>query len=438
MSPESAAPKEALFAHCDAALGGAASYLFVPGRIEVLGKHTDYAGGRSLLCAVEQGFCVAYRPRSEPVFRVHDVVRHEVCEVPMSAERRIGKVRGWANYVATAVHRLARDFPELRCGADVAIASDLPPSSGMSSSSALVVVASLVAMEANALPQTARYAELFPSLGDLAGYLGAVENGRAFGGLAGDAGVGTFGGSEDHTAVLCCLPATISQYSFAPVRHERDVAVPAGFTFVVGVSGVRANKTGAALGAYNRVSLAATRILRGWNEERERSDATLAAAVHTVATETGATRPAELCAPIAAGIWRVADREFSADYLRGRLDQFVEESEVLVPRAADALARDAVSEFGAIVDRSQQLAETNLHNQVRETVHLQRSARELGAVAASAFGAGFGGSVWAMVPAAKADEFAQQWGEVYRTSHPGRASQSGFRVARAGPSALRW
>ena len=29
---------------------------FVPGRIECLGKHTDYAGGRSLICAVELGF----------------------------------------------------------------------------------------------------------------------------------------------------------------------------------------------------------------------------------------------------------------------------------------------------------------------------------------------------------------------------------------------
>ena len=32
--------------------------LFVPGRIEVLGKHTDYAGGRSLLATTERGFCV--------------------------------------------------------------------------------------------------------------------------------------------------------------------------------------------------------------------------------------------------------------------------------------------------------------------------------------------------------------------------------------------
>ena len=36
---------------------------WVPGRLEVLGKHTDYAGGRTLICAVPRGFAVAARPR---------------------------------------------------------------------------------------------------------------------------------------------------------------------------------------------------------------------------------------------------------------------------------------------------------------------------------------------------------------------------------------
>ena len=40
---------------------------FVPGRIEVLGKHTDYAAGRSLLCAAERGFCICAVPRSDAI-----------------------------------------------------------------------------------------------------------------------------------------------------------------------------------------------------------------------------------------------------------------------------------------------------------------------------------------------------------------------------------
>ena len=44
----------------------------MPGRIEVLGKHTDYAGGRSLTCAAERGFSVAYVPRDDDVLRLVD------------------------------------------------------------------------------------------------------------------------------------------------------------------------------------------------------------------------------------------------------------------------------------------------------------------------------------------------------------------------------
>jgi galactokinase len=54
-----------------------------------------------------------------------------------------------------------------------------------------------------------------------------------------------------------------------------------------------------------------------------------------------------------------------------------------------------------------------------------RFAKEQGAVAASAFGAGFGGSVWAMVRSERADEFTAEWRERYAAAHkaPGRRSQ---------------
>ena len=53
---------------------------FVPGRIEVLGKHTDYAGGSSLLAAAEQGFCIAGVARTTPEVRIYDAVYDEETE----------------------------------------------------------------------------------------------------------------------------------------------------------------------------------------------------------------------------------------------------------------------------------------------------------------------------------------------------------------------
>ena len=64
MSDAEAPRKEALFARALDGLerlgapAASAVRFWVPGRIEFLGKHTDYAGGRSLLCTIERGFCV--------------------------------------------------------------------------------------------------------------------------------------------------------------------------------------------------------------------------------------------------------------------------------------------------------------------------------------------------------------------------------------------
>ena len=89
------------------------------------------------------------------------------------------------------------------------------------------------------------------------------------------------------------------------------------------------------------------------------------------------------------------------------------ESEVIIPQAVDALASHDLRRFGDLVDESQAAAETLLGNQVPETMWLARRARELGAYAASAFGAGFGGSVWALVSREDAMEFARRWREDY-------------------------
>ncbi|HKV50059.1 MAG TPA: hypothetical protein VJO52_02565, partial [Gemmatimonadaceae bacterium] len=93
--------------------------------------------------------------------------------------------------------------------------------------------------------------------------------------------------------------------------------------------------------------------------------------------------------------------------------------------------------FGALVARSQAAAEGALHNQIPETVALVQQARALGATAASAFGAGFGGSVWALVDAAQADDFCRRWARDYGAAFPAASSRAEFFVTRSGPPASR-
>ena len=54
--------------------------LFVPGRIEVLGKHTDYAGGTTLTCGVERGICAIHAPRRDNRVVIIDALRNDRIE----------------------------------------------------------------------------------------------------------------------------------------------------------------------------------------------------------------------------------------------------------------------------------------------------------------------------------------------------------------------
>jgi galactokinase len=400
---------------------------WVPGRIEVLGKHTDYGGGRSLLCAVERGVCVVARPAGEPALvRVTDANSGASAEFELSPN--VAAAPGhWSNYPITVARRIAMNFSGPMRGADIIFASDLPHAAGVSSSSALVVAIFLLLSAINDLPQRPEYRDNILSLEDLGGYLGCVENGLDFKSLHGTVGVGTFGGSEDQTAILCARPNMLVQYSFCPVNFERAIALPAGYSFVVASSGVMAAKTGAALERYNRVSRRLTVGLECWRHSTGRDDTSIGAAI--------ASAP-EAYAQIREALRASSNTEYSADSLVERLDQFHIETNEIIPAAGDALAHGDVEAFGDLVAESQRGAERALENQIPETIALVKQARELGAVAASAFGAGFGGSVWALVETALAETLRDNWSSRYTLEFPGSAQHSEFFLTRAGPAAL--
>jgi galactokinase len=402
--------------------GSEVIHWFVPGRIEVLGKHTDYGGGRSLLCAAERGFCVAARPRSDSVVRINDLVRRQTLEFTMAPDLAIPRF-GWQVYPSVVARRIARNFPGILCGADIFLASDLPPAAGMSSSSVLVIAVFAVLSAVNQLSERSEYGASIHSVEDLAEYLGCIENGQTYQVLAGDAGVGTFGGSEDHTAILASQAGHLKQYAFCPVRLERNVKLPNECAFVIGMSGVVASKTGAAKAKYNRASQATRKILETWRSIAGTNAKTLAAV---------ASGPLDLQARLRVALRRESKAGESV-LLLNHFEQFRLESEVIIPQASAALARQDLVTFGELVDESQSAAEKLLGNQVPQTVWLAREARSLGAHAASAFGAGFGGSVWALVSRTDAAQFANRWREAYERASYSSARSSQFFVTTAGP-----
>jgi galactokinase len=433
MSPADADAKARMLARCAVSLaeGGAdiaaAAAMFVPGRLEVLGTHTDYAGGRSVTCPVEQGFALLSAPRGDSRMRLIDAARGETAEFAVAAD--LAPIEGhWSRYPMAVARRLARNFPGPLRGADAAFASDLPPAAGMSSSSALVIASYLAMNVANDFASREPYRANLHTREDLAAYLATMENGQSFGTLLGDRGVGTFGGSEDHTAILCGVAGRLSCYRYCPVQMEKRIALPEGYVFAIAASGVAAAKTGDAREKYNRASLLAYAVLSAWNTATGRDDPHLAAAMES--------------APDAAERMRAALRiahspQFTAPALLRRFDHFAAESHEIIPAACAALERGDVAEFGRQCDRSQEIAETLLANQVPQTIHLARSARRLGAAAARSFGAGFGGAVWALLRLDDAEALLAEWSARYRAEHPDEAARARFFLTRPGPPAVR-
>lgn len=430
--PAEARRKRELFDAVDPALaelaggGSARARWFVPGRLEVLGKRAAESGGRALLCAVGRGLCVAASPRADGRLRIVDAGRGLEGEAEVSGTAG-SSGSDWAGLAQSVASRIERRFPDLR-GADVALASDLPRAAGLASSTALVVGLATVLADFNRLAARREWTAAIRSGEDLARFLESLESGRGFAAPAGDGGPTPDAGGSDAAAIVCGEAGRISQFSFAPLRLERTIGLDEDWSFVVAASGVDAtsNPSGAGREGRDLPARAADEILAVWNRSTGRRDATL--------FEAFASGP-DASARIRALV-RVLPSAFPNDLLVRRFDQFVEETLSLVPQAAEFLERGEVGRFGDVVDRSQALAESHLGDPSPETAALARSARDLGAAAATAFGVGSGESVWALTKTDGAEAFRRRWAERHGAAFPAAAAASRFFVTRPGPAVV--
>lgn len=400
-------------------------FYVVPGRVELVGKHVDYGGGRSLTCAIDLAVSAAARPLKQPLLRVRRSDTSEVVEAPINAgARNLLGAPEWATYVEAVARRIGRDFAPVGSGVEVELASTLPPASGLSSSTAVSTALARAVIDATGLLSHELFSEYVGTPLAFAEYVAAIETGSSHGPFAADEGVGVRGGAQDHVAIMCARDGMAGQFSYMPAREEGWSPWPAGQRLAIAVSGVSAPKAGTARAAYNRAADSMRWLVAEWNRISCRSDATLAAAL---ASGPGAGDRIAVVARSARG--SPAD----AAYLVRRLAQFREECEVIVPGVSAALRESALDRVGLLVDRSQIGAEMALENQIPETIHLARSARELGAAAASSFGAGFGGAVWAMFEGNRAEEFLAEWRRLYLEAFPRHSHGARFYLAQPGP-----
>jgi len=103
-----------------------------PGRVNLIGEHTDYNDGFVLPMAIDRAIWIALRPRSDRLVAAHSLDFNESIEFDLD---RLEKQTGWIEYLKGVAWALQDAGYELR-GFDAVVAGDVPIGAGLSSSAA--------------------------------------------------------------------------------------------------------------------------------------------------------------------------------------------------------------------------------------------------------------------------------------------------------------
>ena len=125
--------------------GGDVRTYFSPGRVNLIGEHTDYNGGHVFPCALTLGTYGVARKREDNKIRFYSANLDDAGVVEVSLEDLSYQKRyGWANYPLGIVWAFAGRGMTLDCGFDMAIWGNIPNGSGLSSSASLEVLTGVI------------------------------------------------------------------------------------------------------------------------------------------------------------------------------------------------------------------------------------------------------------------------------------------------------
>ncbi|HNX43751.1 MAG TPA: galactokinase [Bacteroidales bacterium] len=119
-------------------IGEAPALFFAPGRVNIIGEHTDYNGGYVLPCALSFGTYLAVRPNGERRMRFATFNFSYAADVPFGD---LAKKQGseWVNYPLGVIDQFVKKGVELQ-GFDMLFSGDIPNGAGLSSSASIELV----------------------------------------------------------------------------------------------------------------------------------------------------------------------------------------------------------------------------------------------------------------------------------------------------------
>lgn len=214
-----------------------AGVLRIPGRINLMGVHVDHRGGWCNFVPVARETLFCFSPRPDDRIAARNLSpEYPDLEFAMQSElppaRRGDWMRfiesadiergQWGNYLKAGALKLQDGYPDHALqGMNVLVEGDIPPRSGLSSSSALVVGTVMALRDINRLPLSE------PAMAEWCG--------------EGEWYVGTRGGAGDHSALLLGKLNQITHVGFKPLTVEY-CPFPAEYEVLVAQSGIEAGK----------------------------------------------------------------------------------------------------------------------------------------------------------------------------------------------------
>ena len=112
---------------------------FAPGRVNLIGEHTDYNGGCVFPCALSFGVWLLMAPNKDNVLRFHSLNMPRVYEIPIDTITPQPD-RAWCNYALGCIDIIRRKGGVLTRGYDLLYYGNVPAGAGLSSSAAMEVV----------------------------------------------------------------------------------------------------------------------------------------------------------------------------------------------------------------------------------------------------------------------------------------------------------
>ena len=344
-----------------------------PGRLEILGNHTDYNEGFVLSCAVSCAVTVVMAENDLDVCRLRDPKYDKDAVYTFSLDDIDTAIPGdWTNYVKGVIVELRKRGKDVK-NFDALLYNTVPMSAGMSSSAALEVGFSFAFKELFGLEFSN---EEWARIGQ------GVENNY----------MGLKTGLLDQFSSIFCKKNALILSDFRTVEVLRPVAVPPGYSFVVANSMVKHDLVDS---EYNV----------------RRADCEGAAAklnkVYAGAKTLRDITPAQLEESKAL----LTTNEYKrAAHVVGECDR--------VKQAVTALDNSDVATFGKLLFESHESSKVNFENSTVELDYLVELAKSLdGALGARLSGGGFGGISIHLVENSKITDYTQKLSAAFKLQH---------------------